>query len=119
VTPGNYSYRLKQIDFNGNYEYFDPVEVEVFPADNYTLMQNYPNPFNPSTRITFSIPTSGFVSLKVFDVLGNETAIIVDQDLTAGSYDFEFNASGLTSGVYYYTLKTGSFSQTKKMLLLK
>jgi hypothetical protein len=119
VTPGNYSYRLKQIDFNGNYEYFDPVEVEVFPADNYTLMQNYPNPFNPSTRITFSIPTSGFVSLKIYDVLGNEAAIIVDQDLTAGSYDFEFNASGLTSGVYYYTLKTGSFLQTKKMILLK
>jgi hypothetical protein len=107
----------------------DQYSVAAFPThtinettngfSDFSLNQNYPNPFNPSTRMTFSIPTSGFVSLKVFDVLGNEAAIIVDQDLTAGSYDFEFNASGLTSGVYYYTLKAGSFLQTKQMILLK
>jgi len=119
LNPGLYSYRLKQIDFDGSFEHSDPVEVTILPANDYVLMQNYPNPFNPSTKISFSISQSGMTSVKIYDVLGNEAATIVDMELTAGSYDFEFNASGLTSGVYYYTLISGSFVQTKKMLLLK
>jgi len=119
VPVGQYLYRLKQIDFDGSFEYSDQVEVNILPADNYILMQNYPNPFNPSTKISFSISQSGMTSVKIYDVLGNEAATLIDRELTAGSYDFEFNASGLTSGVYYYTLISGSFVQTKKMLLLK
>ncbi len=119
VTPGKYSYRLKQIDFDGSFTYSDVVDVEVLPADNFILKQNYPNPFNPATKISFSIPNSGYTTLKVYDVLGNEVASIIEKDLTAGNYDVEFNASGLTSGVYYYALRSGNFVETKKMMLLK
>ena len=119
VPVGQYLYRLKQIDLDGSFDYSDQVEVDIISATNYVLMQNYPNPFNPSTRISFSIPQSGFTSVKVYDVLGNEVATIIDKELSAGSFEIQFNASGLTSGVYYYTLKSGNFVQSKKMLLLK
>jgi CubicO group peptidase (beta-lactamase class C family) len=87
--------------------------------DNFILEQNYPNPFNPSTTIRYSIPTSEFVTLKVYDVLGNEVASLVDEYKPAGSYEVEFSADGLTSGIYFYKLTSGNFSQTKKMLLMK
>ena len=119
VPVGQYLYRLKQIDLDGSFDYSDQVEVDIISATNYVLMQNYPNPFNPSTRISFSIPQSGFASVKVYDVLGNEVATIIDKELSAGSYEIQFNASGLTSGVYYYTLKSGNFVQSKKMILLR
>ena len=119
VPVGQYLYRLKQIDLDGSFDYSDQVEVDIISATNYVLMQNYPNPFNPSTRISFSIPQSGFASVKVYDVLGNEVATIIDKELSAGSFEIQFNASGLTSGVYYYTLKSGNFVQSKKMILLR
>lgn len=88
-------------------------------ADNFVLNQNCPNPFNPSTNIQFRIPNSEFVNLKVYDVLGNEVTTLVDEFLPAGSYDTEFSAQGLTSGIYFYKLQAGNFVETKKMLLLK
>jgi hypothetical protein len=82
-------------------------------------MQNYPNPFNPSTKISWQSPIAGHQTLKVYDVLGNEVAILIDEYRNAGSYDVDFNASEIPSGVYFYQLKSGSFVQTRKMLVLK
>jgi hypothetical protein len=85
----------------------------------YELAQNYPNPFNPSTKIRFEVRGSGLVSLKVFDVLGREVAVLVNDNLNAGSYETTFDAKKLASGVYFYKLHAGEFSSTKKMLLTK
>lgn len=85
----------------------------------YELSQNYPNPFNPSTSIKFSIPKSGLVSLIVYDILGKEVATLVNKDLNSGSYEYTFDAAGFTSGVYFYRLEAGDFSEVKKMLLIK
>jgi len=88
-------------------------------ADSYELSQNYPNPFNPTTSINYSIPKSGLVTLKVFDILGKEVAIIVNEFKNAGNHDVNFNASSLSSGVYFYRIESGNFIDTKKMFLLK
>ena len=88
-------------------------------VNNFELKQNYPNPFNPSTTISFSIPTSEFVTLKVYDVLGREIATLVNENLSEGSYSYNFDAKNLTSGVYFYKLQAGKYSETKKMLLSK
>ena len=85
----------------------------------YNLSQNYPNPFNPATKINFSIPENGFVNMKVFDLLGREVAVPVNQNLKAGIYSVDFNASNLSSGIYFYELRTDKFSETKKMILTK
>lgn len=86
---------------------------------NYALNQNYPNPFNPTTRITFELPTSTFVLLKVYDVAGREVAVLVNEKLTAGKKEYEFNAINLPSGVYFYTINAGDFKATRKMVLIK
>ena len=86
---------------------------------HFSLLQNYPNPFNPSTTISYTLSTSDFVSLKVYDVLGNEVAILVDEEKPAGSYEVEFDATDLSSGIYFYQLQAGSFIETKKMILMK
>jgi len=93
-------------------------EIEGVPSE-YSLSQNYPNPFNPSTQIQFSIPSQENVSLKVFDALGKEVAELVNQNLSAGNYSVDFNASTLSSGIYFYTITTNNFSSTKKMMLVK
>jgi photosystem II stability/assembly factor-like uncharacterized protein len=85
----------------------------------FILEQNYPNPFNPSTTIRFQVPSSSFVNLKVYDVLGNEVATLVNEEKLAGSYEVNFDAKGLSSGIYFYTLNAGSVIETKKMILLK
>ena len=85
----------------------------------YSLEQNYPNHFNPSTKISFSIPNSEYVTLKVYDVLGKEIATLVNEQLDAGSYFYNFDASKLTSGVYFYILRTNNFCEEKKMILAK
>lgn len=87
--------------------------------DNYSLEQNYPNPFNPTTTISYYIPKEAFVTLRIYDVLGKEVAEIVNRDQRAGRYQVEFNAANLSSGIYYYKIKAGSFTETKKMILLK
>ena len=85
----------------------------------YTLMQNYPNPFNPSTTISYSLPKNGLVTLKVYDILGSEVAELVNEVKEAGNYSVTFNASELPSGIYFYTLNSGNFMATKKLILLK
>jgi C1A family cysteine protease len=112
-------YRLKQIDFNGNYSYSDVVTVNDLAPSEFSLEQNYPNPFNPSTLIKYSIPDKKFVTLKVYDILGNEVSILINEEQFTGSYEIEFNADYLAAGVYYYTLMTDNFVQTRKMILLK
>lgn len=86
---------------------------------SFNLSQNYPNPFNPTTKISYSIQRSGFVTLKVFDILGREAAILVNEVKNAGNYSVDFNASGLTSGIYFYKIEANGFSDVKKMMLLK
>ncbi len=98
-----------------------PTSASDLPpaVSSYTLTQNYPNPFNPSTRIVYQIPDAGNVSLKVYDLLGNEVAVLADEYKPAGRYETEFGARNLSSGVYLYRLQAGSFIQTRKMILLK
>ena len=88
-------------------------------AGSYFLYQNYPEPFNPSTTIQYRVPEVSFVTLKVYDVIGNEIATLVNQEKQKGSYKLEFNAASLPSGVYFYQLKAGSYLNTKKMILLR
>ena len=120
LASGNYSYRLKQIDFNGNFEYFNlNNEVNIGIPVKFDLSQNYPNPFNPSTTINFDLPTDGKVSVKLFDMSGKEVAVLVNEVKTAGYYSVNFNASSLSSGVYFYNITADNFTATKKMMLLK
>jgi hypothetical protein len=85
----------------------------------FSLEQNYPNPFNPTTNFEFRIVDFGLVSLKVYDILGNEVATIVNEELPAGNYKYQWNAAGLASGVYFYRLQAGKFVDTKKLILLR
>jgi hypothetical protein len=121
LEAGKYSYRLKQIDFDGSFNYSNEIEVEI--VENiptvFSLEQNYPNPFNPSSTIRFDIPTSSYVELKVYDILGKEVATLVNEELESGSYETIFDGTGLSSGVYFYRIKAGDFVQTKKLLLQK
>jgi hypothetical protein len=94
-------------------------EVTNQPPVNFLLSQNYPNPFNPSTKISYQLPESGNVTLNIYDVLGNELAALVNDYKPAGNYDVDFNAVGLPSGVYFYRLTAGSFTETKKLILMK
>ena len=94
------------------------VENEFQPLA-FQLEQNYPNPFNPSTKISYSIPQEGDVTLKIYDVLGNEVATLVNEEKPAGVYEVEFNAGNLSSGIYLYKLTAGNFIQTRKMILIK
>lgn len=124
VSTGRYQYRLKQIDFDGSFEYSTIIEVTIESPGEFSIEQNYPNPFNPSTKIKYSIPAVGSrdrvsVELKVYDVLGNEVAILVNEEKPAGEYEIEFNGAKLPSGIYFYQLKGEGFLQTKKMVLLK
>jgi len=95
------------------------VDDEINTPDNITLYQNYPNPFNPSTKIKFEIMKTGYVKLIIYDVLGNEVSTLIRDTIPAGTYEVEFGATGLTSGIYFYKLNAGEYSQTKKMILLK
>jgi len=132
VNTGKYSYRLKQIDNDGQFDYSKAIEVDLGAPKKFELSQNYPNPFNPTTKIRYTIPTTpssshlvkgrsevGFVSLKVYDILGNEIVTLVNEEKPAGIYEVEFNSTGVASGIYFYKLQSGSFVQTRKMLVLK
>lgn len=118
ITSGKYQYRLKQIDFDGHFNYSKVASIYIKPVD-YILSQNYPNPFNPSTTINFTIPQSGFTQLKVYASDGSEVASLVSKNLNAGTYNISFNAKNLASGVYFYRLKSGNFNSIKKLMLLK
>lgn len=120
IPTGVYLYRLKQIDSDGTFTYSDIVEVVVnHTPENFVLDQNYPNPFNPVTRISFSIPTMCEVSIKIFNSLGKEIATLIKEIKAPGFYSVDFNASGLSSGIYFYKMNAGDFRSIKKMMLLK
>jgi photosystem II stability/assembly factor-like uncharacterized protein len=102
---------------NGGSVFIRENSVE-FPK-NYLLSQNYPNPFNPTTKIEFSIPKSGFVTLRVFDITGRQVSILVNEKLNAGKYSYNWSGSGLSSGVYFYKIESDKFTAVKKMVLIK
>lgn len=119
LRSGNYNYRLKQVDFDGAFEYSNIIEVVVSTPSVYELSQNYPNPFNPSTAIKFNMPEAGNVKLVVYNMLGQEVRTLVNGFREAGSYTMNFDATGLTSGIYLYKIETNGFVQTRKMMLIK
>lgn len=124
LVKGTYSYRLKQIDYNGNYKYYQLAGlVSVGVPNKFELSQNYPNPFNPATKISYDIPFDSKVAIKIFDVTGKEVASLVNQVQVAGYYTVNFNASSLSSGVYFYQINADggnqNFVKTMKMMLIK
>ncbi len=124
LPSGKYSYRLKQIDFDGTFKYYNLNKIiEVNSPGKFELFQNYPNPFNPGTKISWQSPVNSHQTLKIFDALGNEIATLVDEFREAGIYEMEFNPASSfqhpASGVYFYRLNVGKFTQTKKMLLIQ
>jgi hypothetical protein len=119
LAPAVYNYRIKQIDYDGTFEYSDIITADLTSPTAYSLEQNYPNPFNPSTNISYSIPNSSFVTLKVYDILGNEVAALVNQTQAVGKYTVSFNAGNLSNGVYLYSIKVDNFTNIKKMILMK
>lgn len=118
-ASGSYSYRLKQTDFDGRFEFSNTIEVDVTHVNEFALNQNYPNPFNPSTIISYSVGQKSPVKLSVFNILGELVATLVNQVKEAGSYEVEFNSANLNSGVYVYKLETANFNSTRKMMLIK
>jgi hypothetical protein len=124
VDVGTYTYRLRQVDFDGTSEFSESVEVEILAPDVFALEQNYPNPFNPSTMINFSLATDSKVTLTVFDILGQEVTRLISGNLAAGSHEINFDASNLNSGVYFYRIDAAgvdgtNFTSVKKMILTK
>jgi len=118
-------YRLKQVDYNGSYEYSDIIEVEIAPSA-FSISQNHPNPFNPTTTIKYQVPELSFITLKVYDILGNEIETLINEAIQAGRYEIKFNASNLPSGVYFYRVQAvptgrqaGGFVEIRKMVLLQ
>jgi Secretion system C-terminal sorting domain/Domain of unknown function (DUF5122) beta-propeller len=115
---GKFQYRLKQIDNDGRFKYSNVIEVKVTPNEN-SLLQNYPNPFNPVTNFKFQIVKPGLVTLKIYDILGKEVSTIVNEELEAGYYSYKWDASKLASGIYFYKINAGSYTEVKKMLMIK
>ena len=127
ITSDIQYYRLKQIDFDGSFKYSQVVEVVIGIPTEYSLSQNFPNPFNPITKIKFTIPSVTLrqaqsdihVTLKVYDMLGNEVATLVNEEKQPGIYEVEFDGKNFSSGVYICQLRTENYLKTIKMLLLK
>ena len=118
ISETNFSYRLKQIDFNGNFEYSNEIDIENVPTE-FAIYQNYPNPFNPSTKIRYQLPKESNVTIKIYDILGSEVVTLLNENKEAGTYEVELNAQSLSSGTYIYRIVAGDFVETRKMSLLK
>jgi len=119
ASEGKIYYRLKQVDFDGTFNYSSTVEVNFSTAAEFSLSQNYPNPFNPSTTFKYTIPIQSKVIIKVYDILGDEIETLVNEEKPAGTYQINWNIDNLQSGVYFYQLKVGAFTATKKMVLIR
>jgi hypothetical protein len=124
LEAGTYTYRLKQVDFDGSFKYSKSIEVEINTPSSFVLEQNYPNPFNPSTTIRFSIPIETDVRLNVYNTLGQEVAQILNGRLKEGYHEVNFSANGgdavnLPSGIYFYRLEADKFVDVKKMIIIK
>ncbi|MFA6026315.1 MAG: T9SS type A sorting domain-containing protein, partial [Ignavibacteriaceae bacterium] len=119
ATSGLNVYRLKQIDNDGKYTYSKEVEVDLGMPTEFSLAQNYPNPFNPTTSLQYAVSSKQLVTIKVFDMLGREVAVLVNGEKEPGTYTAEFSTTGLASGTYLYRMQAGGFVQTKKMVVLK
>ena len=119
LNRGTYTYRLKQIDFNGASKNSNELNIAVETPNKYILNQNYPNPFNPETKIGFQIIEYGLVSLKIYDILGREIATLLNEFKQPGYYEVNWNAKEYESGIYFYRLTAGDFVKTKEMALIK
>jgi len=124
IESGKYYYRLKQIDFDGSFEYLNVVMVDAGLPTQFILSQNHPNPFNPTTTIKFQLPVDAKVKIELYNAIGQKISELLNSDLTGGVHQINFNASNLSSGIYYYTMNAvgnngKSFSSTKKMILMK
>ncbi len=128
VVDSTYTYGVIAYNLIGNSDTSNTVTIIIDPITNvnqidepltYSLEQNYPNPFNPTTKISYQIPELSFITLKVYDVLGNEIITLVNEEKSVGSYEVQFDGANLTSGIYVYRIQAGSFIQTKKMIMLK
>ena len=125
AISGRYYYRLKQVDFNGSFNYSSTEEVTLEIPKNFSLDQNYPNPFNPSTTIRFTLPTNARVSIRLYNTLGQEVVkILNNEQINAGQHETVFNASNFSSGIYFYRLEAkgedgSAYVQTKRMVLVK
>ncbi|HSD64153.1 MAG TPA: T9SS type A sorting domain-containing protein, partial [Ignavibacteriaceae bacterium] len=119
ILNGKFTYRLRQIDFDGSFTYSKEVEIDVNNPLQFTLSQNYPNPFNPITKIKYSVPSDGQVSLTVYNAIGQKVSELVNGEVKVGSYEVSFDASDLSSGVYLYKIQANGYTSTKKMILLR
>ena len=124
LNTGKYNYRLKQMDYNGNYEYYDLNGViEVGVPSKYDISQNYPNPFNPTTKIDYDLPYDSKVTMKLYDISGREVMTMISGQKTAGYYTESFNLSRLSSGAYFYRITANGngqdYTMTKKLMLVK
>ena len=126
IPHRNYKYRLVEVFKDKSSSILNTIEIDLSPPSEYFLSQNYPNPFNPTTKIEYSIPGEKtepvlpiHVVLKVYDILGNEVKTLINENKITGNYEVSFDASGLASGIYFYKLNAGNFSQTRKMILLR
>ena len=122
LSTNKYYYRLKQIDFDGTYEYSNELEIMIEGLTAFQLHQNYPNPFNPSTVIRYQLPVASQISIKIYDIMGKEVETIVDEYREAGLYEVNFESMSskthLASGIYFYQLKAGEYIETKQMVLM-
>jgi hypothetical protein len=119
LADGKYSYRLKQMDLNGQFKYSNTIEVEVTPVYKFTLEQNYPNPFNPVTTISYVLQEKTIAKISLINVVGEEVAVLVNEEQDKGFHKIQVNGSNLASGVYFYKLVAKDFVSTKKMILMK
>jgi hypothetical protein len=115
----NYAYRLKQVDNSGAYKYSSEAEITIAMPEAFALSQNYPNPFNSETVLSFAIGDLGLVKLIIYDVLGQEVAILINEIKSAGLYTVKWNAASMPSGVYFCRLQTDHFVDNKKLVLLR
>ncbi|HSR18191.1 MAG TPA: T9SS type A sorting domain-containing protein, partial [Ignavibacteriaceae bacterium] len=118
LSGNEFLYRIKQIDSDGSFSYSVELKVELFPLE-FEVLQNYPNPFNPKTKIKFSVKNEGMISVKVYDNLGKEIKVLLNEYKAPGFYTLEFDGSGLSSGIYFLKFQEGNLFQTKKLVLMK